>query len=133
MLPHEGEKVNTSGYHPQTNGLVERFHQTLIQMLSLYVEKHGRDWNRYLPYLLYAYCISAQESVRESPFYSTAVIPDNPLMRRYLVPQLHILLTPMITIQNWSMDFPMRGKLQLNVLRLLKGNKRLSVTVVRND
>ena len=91
------------------DGLVERFHQTLIQMLSLYVEKHGRDWDRYLLYLLYAYCVWAQESVRESPFYSTAVIPDNPLMKHYLVLQLRILLTPMITSHSWSMDFPMRG------------------------
>ena len=63
------KKVNMSGYHPQTDGLVERFHKTLIQMLSLYVEKHGRDWDHYLPYLLYAYRVSAQESVRESPFF----------------------------------------------------------------
>ena len=38
-------------------------------MLSLYVEKHGRDWDHYLLYLLYAYRVSAQESVRESPFF----------------------------------------------------------------
>ena len=63
------QKINTSGYHPQTDGLVERFHQTLIQMLSLYVEKHGRDWDQYLPFLLYAYRVSLQESVRESPFF----------------------------------------------------------------
>lgn len=63
------KKINTSGYHPQTDGLVERFHQTLIQMMSVYVKKHGRDWDRYLPYLLYAYCVSAQESVRKSLLY----------------------------------------------------------------
>ena len=63
------KKVNTLGYHPQTDGLVERLHQTLIQMLSLWVEKHGRDWDHYLPYLLYAYRVSAQESVHESPFF----------------------------------------------------------------
>ena len=62
-------KVNTSGYHPQTDGLVERFHQTLITMLSMYVQKHGQDWDRYLPYMLYAYRVSAQESTRESPFF----------------------------------------------------------------
>ena len=28
------KKVNTSGYHPQTDGLVERFNSTLINMLS---------------------------------------------------------------------------------------------------
>ena len=56
------KKVNTSGYHPQTDGLVERFHQTLITMLSVYVQKHGQDWDRYLPCMLYAYQVLAQES-----------------------------------------------------------------------
>ena len=27
------EKINTSGYHPQTDGLVEKFNSTLIQMI----------------------------------------------------------------------------------------------------
>ena len=63
------KKINTSGYHPQTDGLVERFHRTLISMLSRYVEKRARDWDHYLPYMLYAYRVTAQESTRESPFF----------------------------------------------------------------
>ena len=63
------KKINTSRYHPQTDGLVERFHRTLISMLSRYVEKHARDWDHYLPYMLYAYRVTAQESTRESPLY----------------------------------------------------------------
>ena len=63
------KKLNTSGYHPQTDGLVERFHRTLISMLSMYVEKHARDWDRFLPFMLYAYRVTAQESTKESPFY----------------------------------------------------------------
>ena len=35
-------KVNTSGYHPQCDGLVERFNSTLINMLSKSVDKYGR-------------------------------------------------------------------------------------------
>lgn len=31
------EKIFTSGYRPQTNGLVERFNGTLAQSLSMYV------------------------------------------------------------------------------------------------
>ena len=63
------KKINTSGYHPQMDGLVERFHRTLISMLSMYVERHARDWDHYLPYMLYAYRVTAQESTRESPFF----------------------------------------------------------------
>ena len=62
-------KLNTSGYHPQTDGLVERFHSTLINMLSKLVDKHGHDWDRYLPYVLYAYRVSAKASTQESPFF----------------------------------------------------------------
>jgi hypothetical protein len=34
-------KVNTSGYHPQCDGLVEKLNSTLINMLSKCVEKRG--------------------------------------------------------------------------------------------
>ena len=38
------KKVNTSGYQPQTDGLVERFNATLTDMIAKTTEKHGRDW-----------------------------------------------------------------------------------------
>ena len=62
-------KVNTSGYHPQTDGLVEKFNSTLISMISNVSESSGRDWDRHLPYLLFAYRASVHESTKESPFY----------------------------------------------------------------
>ena len=50
------KKLNTMGYHPQTDGLVERLNRTLITMQSNCVEKHGRDWDECLPYyVLFAY------------------------------------------------------------------------------
>ena len=63
------KKINTSGYHPQTDGLVERFNGTIIAMLSKSIKKHGRDWDTHLPYLLFAYRVSIQESTGESPFF----------------------------------------------------------------
>jgi hypothetical protein len=61
-------KVNTSGYHPQCDGLVEKFNGTLVTMLSKCVEKNGRDWDTHLPYLLFAYRVAVQESTQHSPF-----------------------------------------------------------------
>ena len=63
-------KVNTSAYHPQTDGLVERYNRTLIAMLSKTVEKSGRDWDERLPYVLFAYRAAVQQSTQESPFFS---------------------------------------------------------------
>ena len=48
-------QIRTSAYHPQTDGLVERFNKTLNAMLRKLVNKEGKDWNRMLPDVLFAY------------------------------------------------------------------------------
>ena len=40
------QKVNTSSYHPQTDGLVERFNSTLCQSLSVYTFPKTRKIGR---------------------------------------------------------------------------------------
>ncbi|UYV74293.1 hypothetical protein LAZ67_11002900, partial [Cordylochernes scorpioides] len=37
-------------YHPQTNGLTERFNKTLGDMLSMYTGVEQKDWDQVLPY-----------------------------------------------------------------------------------
>ena len=63
------KKVNTTAHHPQTDGLVERFNRTLTDMLSKKVKKGGKDWDQQLPYVLFTYRASIQESTGESPFF----------------------------------------------------------------
>ena len=64
-------RVNTTAYHPQTDGLVKRFNRTLIDMLAKRLERNGRDWDTQIPYVLFAYRASLQESTGESPFFLT--------------------------------------------------------------
>ena len=63
------KKVNTMAYHPQTDGLVERFNRTLTAMLAKSVEKRGPEWDERLPYVLFAYRACQQASTQESPFF----------------------------------------------------------------
>ena len=63
------EKIFTSGYRPQTNGLVERFNGTLAQSLSMYVSSDQKDWDQHLNSVLFAYRVSPSEVTGESPFY----------------------------------------------------------------
>ena len=67
-LPAFGiEKLRTTAYHPQGDGMVERFNRTLLQLLRSYVESQS-DWERYLPLILYAYRTAAHSSTGVSPF-----------------------------------------------------------------
>ena len=60
--------IRTTPYHPQTDGLVERFNQTLKNMLRKFVSDTGKDWDKWLPFLLFAYREVPQASTGFSPF-----------------------------------------------------------------
>eukprot|EP00731_Ephydatia_muelleri_P025315 Em0017g398a len=59
-------KSRTTAYHPQGDGLVERFNRTLLQLLRTYVEK--KKWEKYLPLALFAYRTTIHHSPGVSPF-----------------------------------------------------------------
>ena len=60
--------TRTSPYHPQTDGVVERFNQTLKAMLRKVAIKDGKDWDKMIPYVLFAYREVPQSSTGFSPF-----------------------------------------------------------------
>ena len=62
------KKVNTTAYHPQTDGLVERFNNTLVEAISAYVSTNHDDWDLYIPAILFAYRVSPSVSTGDSPF-----------------------------------------------------------------
>ena len=48
-------KTRTTAYHPQSDGLVERFNRTLLGMFSMMVKEDEQGWDLLLPTLLLAY------------------------------------------------------------------------------
>ena len=62
------QKTRTSGYHPMSNGLVERLNRTLEHMLSMFVNSHQNDWDTYLPMLTMAYRATPHSSTHVSPY-----------------------------------------------------------------
>ena len=63
------DKLNTSPYHPMTDGLVERFNSFISQSLSMYISANQKDWDEFLPSILFAYHTSLQATTGDSPFY----------------------------------------------------------------
>ncbi|CAB3998780.1 Transposon Ty3-I Gag-Pol poly [Paramuricea clavata] len=70
QIMHElGIKQYTlSAYHPESQGALERFHQTLKQMIKTYCFETEKDWDDGVHFLLFAARESVQESLGFSPF-----------------------------------------------------------------
>ena len=61
-------KTKTTPYHPEGDGLVERFNRTLLMMLAMFAGEHKDDWDYLLPAVMMAYRSSVHESTGFSPY-----------------------------------------------------------------
>ena len=62
-------KLNTTAYHPQCNGMIERMYRTLKAMLRKHAVKFGPQWDKFLPGVLWAYRNSPHETTKEKPSF----------------------------------------------------------------
>jgi transposase InsO family protein len=62
------KQIKTTSYHPQTDGLVERFNRTLCDTLACYVNEEPESWDMYLDFVTFAYNTSQHSSIDSCPF-----------------------------------------------------------------
>ena len=60
--------LTTTPYHPCCNGLVEKFNGTLKSMLRNICTESPKDWDRFIPALLFSHRETPKESLGCSPF-----------------------------------------------------------------
>ncbi|XP_078245873.1 uncharacterized protein LOC144587973 [Pogona vitticeps] len=58
----------TTAYHPESNGLTEKFSGTLMRMIRAYLAENPNSWDQKLQSLLFAYRSVPQASTGFSPF-----------------------------------------------------------------
>ena len=61
-------QYNSSAYHRESQGALERWHQTLKNMMRIYCFETEKDWDQGIHLLLFAARELVQESLGLSPF-----------------------------------------------------------------
>jgi transposase InsO family protein len=62
-------KTRTTPYHPQGDGLVERFNRTLLDMLATMTKEQPGDWDGHIRRVCLAYNSSIQATTGYTPFF----------------------------------------------------------------
>jgi len=62
------KRINTSPYHLQANGALERSHRTLGEYLRHYVDADQQNWDTYIPYAMFTYNSSEHQSTGKPPY-----------------------------------------------------------------
>ena len=62
------KQLRSSAYHPESQGALERYHQTLKTMLHAYCRENPDDWDKGVPLVLFATRDAPNESTGFSPF-----------------------------------------------------------------
>ena len=60
-------KTRTTPYHPQSDGMVERFNKTIEDGLAMFVNSHHTDWDLHISLLLMAYRSAEHIATKISP------------------------------------------------------------------
>ena len=68
MFQLDINQLRSSAYHSQSQGALERLHQTLKSMIQAYCFQEKKDWDEGISFLLFAMREAIQASLGFSPF-----------------------------------------------------------------
>lgn len=98
------EKINTTAYHPQSNGALERSHRTLAEYLRHYVNEKKQNWDEYIAYAMFVY---------NSTIHTATGFQPHELLYGYPVEVPHTLNRAPQPCYNYEdFSFELRRKLQ---------------------
>lgn len=60
--------IQTTAYHPQSNGALERSHATLADYLKHYISDRQTDWCQWVNFAMFSFNTTPHTSTRFSPF-----------------------------------------------------------------
>lgn len=79
ICKYAGAQRMSTAYHPQTNGLTERYNEVVAAALRHFVGPDQSDWSRFTPFVEFALNDSYVESIGGTPFSLNRITrPRNP-------------------------------------------------------
>jgi hypothetical protein len=61
-------KIQTTAFHPESNGGLERIHRVLAQYLRHYVREDQTNWDDWIPYAVYVCNTTVHTTTTYTPF-----------------------------------------------------------------
>jgi len=61
-------KIQTTAYHPESNGALERSHRTLAEYLRHYIDEDQTNWDEWIPFAMFTYNTTPHTATGYTPF-----------------------------------------------------------------
>lgn len=111
------KKYQTTPYHPESNGSLERSHASLANYLRNYVDQNLSNWDKLLPFAMFAYNTSVHTSTQFSPFEILYGTKPN-LPSSFIIPEKYCYDDYFLDLQNKLQDVYLKAKYNLHASKI---------------